>query len=119
MWRSLRNKLQNVKNEEFDVIGQNVAYKLRSLPREVKIILEKVINDILFEYEMGSINKYQNVTSTCQPLEPHRANQHFSTYFNFMHHMKSIHPSLQFQSLHLFDTHTRSDTQIISLKHHN
>lgn len=44
--------------DEFDVIGKNVAHKLRTFPKEIKIVAEKLINDIFFECEMGNINKY-------------------------------------------------------------
>lgn len=54
---NVNKKLQNDSSDEFDIIGQNVAHKLRKLPKEVKIITEKMINDVLFEAEIGNINK--------------------------------------------------------------
>jgi len=100
---TVNNKLQDEKNDEFDVIGQNVAHKLRNLPREVKIISEKFINDILFESEMGNINKYTKMLlQQCQPLEPLRTFQLHTPY--------ETHTSLQSQSSHPFQTQTQSDT---------
>jgi len=106
---TVNNKLQDEKNDEFDVIGQNVAHKLRNLPREVKIISEKFINDILFESEMGNINKYTKMLlQPCQPLEPLRTNQAFSTFQ--LHTPYDTHTSLQSQSSHPFQTQAQSDT---------
>jgi len=109
VFETVNNKLQDEKNYEFDVIGQNVANKLRNLPREVKIISEKFINDILFESEMGNINKYTKMLlQPCQPLEPLRTNQAFSKFQ--LHTPYEIHTSIQSQSSHLFQTQTQSET---------
>jgi len=106
---TVNNKLQDEKNDEFDVIGQNVANKLRNLPREVKIISDKFINYILFESEMGNINKYTKMLlQPCQPLEPLRTNQAFSKFQ--LHTPYETHTSLQSQSSHLFQTQTQSET---------
>lgn len=44
-----------LKDDRFDVFGKNVAIKLRDLPREQRLIAEKIINDTLFQAEMGQL----------------------------------------------------------------
>lgn len=41
-----------------DIFGRNVACKLRSLPNEQRIYLEKIINDAIFEAEMRNLNRH-------------------------------------------------------------
>lgn len=60
-------------------IGKNIAYKLRSLPSEVAMVTEKMINDILFESQIGNVNKYSkiNIYSTrINPSEQNSTPQH-------------------------------------------
>lgn len=42
--------------DEFEVIGKNVANKLKSLSKETRIQTEKIINDVLYYAEIGKIN---------------------------------------------------------------
>ncbi|XP_065572647.1 uncharacterized protein LOC136035002 isoform X2 [Artemia franciscana] len=41
--------------DRFDIFGKNVAVKLRDLPKQQRIICEKLINDALYAAEMGSL----------------------------------------------------------------
>ncbi|XP_050303709.1 uncharacterized protein LOC126741360 [Anthonomus grandis grandis] len=43
--------------DEYDIVGKNVANKLRGLPKEVSLVAEKLITDILFEAQLGNINR--------------------------------------------------------------
>lgn len=43
-------------NDEFDAVGTNVASKLRSMNQTQRIIAEKVISDILFNGQLGSLS---------------------------------------------------------------
>lgn len=61
--------------DDYDIIGKNLANKLRRLPKDVGIIAEKLMNDILFEAHLGNINhntrlRLQNVPSRAVPLHP-------------------------------------------------
>lgn len=47
------------KEDQCSVIGKNIAFKLRELPNETRLVTEKIIiNDILFEAQMGNITKH-------------------------------------------------------------
>jgi len=62
--------LQNENLDEFDIIGQNVVYKLKILSKGVKVVSKKCMNDILFEAEILNINKY--IEMSLQQLAPNR-----------------------------------------------
>lgn len=47
----------DIKEDKFDIIGKNIACKLRDLPLEVALFAEKFIMDILFEGAMGNITR--------------------------------------------------------------
>ncbi|VVD00940.1 unnamed protein product [Leptidea sinapis] len=42
--------------DEYDAIGVNVAAKLRGLRPEMRILAEKLINDVLFQAQMNGLN---------------------------------------------------------------
>jgi len=46
------------KEDQYSVIGKNIAFKLRDLPNEAKLVTEKIINDVLFEAQMGNITRH-------------------------------------------------------------
>lgn len=62
-----------LKDDRFDVFGKNVAMKLRDLQREQRLIAEKIINDTLFQAEMGRLTlphqpqQFIHVTPTPSP----------------------------------------------------
>lgn len=43
--------------DEFDIVGKNVAAKLRQIPRTQRIFAEKLINEVLFEAQLGTLNR--------------------------------------------------------------
>lgn len=50
-----------VMEDEFDAIGRNVAAKLRNMRLEQRIIAEKLLNDILFEAQLGNLSRDSNI----------------------------------------------------------
>lgn len=49
------------KEDKFDVIGKNIAYKLRDLSPDVSLVAEKLISDILYEAAVGNISKHSRI----------------------------------------------------------
>lgn len=47
--------------DQFDIVGRNVATKLRALPKRQRIIAEKLINETLFEAELGTLNRNSKI----------------------------------------------------------
>ncbi|XP_057332247.1 uncharacterized protein LOC130672053 [Microplitis mediator] len=43
--------------DEFDAIGKNVAAKLRGMRLDQRIVAEKLINDVLFEAQLGTLHR--------------------------------------------------------------
>lgn len=43
--------------DEFDIVGKNVATKLRQLPVTQRIFAERLINEVLFEAQLGTLNR--------------------------------------------------------------
>lgn len=54
--------------DEFSLIGKNIAIKLRRLPKETRIFTEKLFNDILFQAELGNITEHTRITLE-KPIE--------------------------------------------------
>lgn len=50
-----------VLEDEFDAIGRNVAAKLRNMRLDQRIIAEKLLNDILFEAQLGNLHRDSNI----------------------------------------------------------
>ncbi|CAH2096532.1 unnamed protein product [Euphydryas editha] len=48
-----RYKRSSIEEDRFDAFGKNIAMKLRDLPKQQRLIAEKIINDTLFQAEMG------------------------------------------------------------------
>lgn len=48
-------KKSRLEDDSFDAVGRLVATKLRRLPKEQMLIAEKLINDILFQAELGNL----------------------------------------------------------------
>lgn len=53
--------------DQHDAFGRSVAWKLRRLPHIQRIFLEKLINDAVFEAELGNLSRYCRVV--CPPRE--------------------------------------------------
>ncbi|XP_039312332.1 uncharacterized protein LOC105207515 [Solenopsis invicta] len=47
--------------DEFDAIGRNVAAKLRNMRLDQRIIAEKLLNDILFEAQLGNLHRDSSI----------------------------------------------------------
>ncbi|XP_012524953.1 uncharacterized protein LOC105830277 [Monomorium pharaonis] len=47
--------------DEFDAIGRNVAAKLRNMRLDQRIIAEKLLNDILFEAQLGNLHRNSSI----------------------------------------------------------
>ncbi|XP_063979279.1 uncharacterized protein LOC135163619 isoform X2 [Diachasmimorpha longicaudata] len=43
--------------DEFDAIGRNVAAKLRNMRLDQRIVAEKLLNDVLFEAQLGTLHR--------------------------------------------------------------
>lgn len=54
---------EDKEDDECDIVGKNIAAKLRKLSPEMKMYAEKVINDILFEAQLGNLSRYSSVTT--------------------------------------------------------
>ncbi|XP_029164620.1 uncharacterized protein LOC114935870 [Nylanderia fulva] len=50
-----------VMEDEYDAIGRNVAAKLRNMRLDQRIIAEKLLNDILFEAQLGNLHRGSNI----------------------------------------------------------
>lgn len=61
MLRVSHNNAYVAENDEFDAIGKNVAAKLRNMRTEQRIIAEKLLNDILFEAQLGNLHRDSNI----------------------------------------------------------
>ncbi|CAH0724242.1 unnamed protein product, partial [Brenthis ino] len=55
-------------DDEYDAIGINVAAKLRGLPPNMRILAEKLINDVLYQAQMNALNS-STVISTLDPFK--------------------------------------------------
>ncbi|XP_061721020.1 uncharacterized protein LOC133527845 [Cydia pomonella] len=55
-------------DDEYDAIGINVAAKLRTLPPNMRILAEKLINDVLFQAQMHGLSS-STVISTPDPFK--------------------------------------------------
>jgi len=54
----INDRLQDLGKEDmFEITGKNVASKLRILTKEQRIIAEKLINDVLYEAQLGSLTR--------------------------------------------------------------
>lgn len=62
-------KQPQIRDDRFDVFGKNVAIKLRDLSNPQRIHAEKLINDVLYEGEMGSLTTSHKL----MVHEPHNA----------------------------------------------
>ncbi|EEZ99902.1 uncharacterized protein LOC655346 [Tribolium castaneum] len=49
--------MQRLEEDEFDLLGKIYASKLRKLEKAQRIYAEKIINDALFEAELGNLNR--------------------------------------------------------------
>lgn len=66
--RLMRNNTtsNNIDEDAFTIFGKHIAVKLRTLPKLTKLYTEKLINDLLFEAEMGNVNKNTKIVTFSQ-----------------------------------------------------
>lgn len=67
----MNRKLDDENEDEFDVVGKNVAYKLRKLSKETAAMAEKFIMDVLFEAHLGNINRQSKMTISAETVQPY------------------------------------------------
>jgi len=54
----VNDRLQDLGKENmFEITGKNVASKLRILTKEQRIIAEKLLSDVLYEAQLGSLTR--------------------------------------------------------------
>lgn len=63
-----------------NIFGKNVAAKLRTLPKETRLYTEKIINDLLFNAEMGNVNKDTRIITATNTTIQSAATNIVSTY---------------------------------------
>lgn len=49
-------KKPSPQEDRYDLMGKSIAMRIRSLEKRQRLIVEKRINDLLFEAEMGMLN---------------------------------------------------------------
>ena len=64
-------------SDRFDIFGKLVACKLRSLPKQQQLIAEKIINETLFEAEMGFLTLSHKLASSSNHIQPQQQSHHF------------------------------------------
>jgi len=74
--------------DRYDVSAKGFAMRLREMEKRQRIIAEKLMNDILFEGEMGSLTLNHKLTTTAETTSScyarnHSSNFNFSTNSNF------------------------------------
>ncbi|CAH0562766.1 unnamed protein product [Brassicogethes aeneus] len=57
-------------DDEFDIIGKNIANKLRQLPKETAMVTEKLMLDILYEAQFGGVDKHSRIN--LYKISPHQ-----------------------------------------------
>ncbi|GBP09543.1 hypothetical protein EVAR_76553_1 [Eumeta japonica] len=68
-----------LKDDRFDIFGKNIAIKLRELPKQQRLIAEKIINETLFQAEMGNLTLPQKEFIYAAPIAsppPHHTQQY-------------------------------------------
>lgn len=50
-----------IKEDAFEITGKYIANKLRSLPKEAGIFAEKLLMDVLFEAQLGTLNRKSQI----------------------------------------------------------
>jgi hypothetical protein len=64
----IKGRLQDLGKEDmFEITGKNVASKLRILTKEQRIIAKKLISDVLYEAQLGTLARNSRLILT----EPH------------------------------------------------
>lgn len=73
----MSRKLDSAQEDQHDIFAKNVGEKLRHLDPMMRILAEKLINDVLFEAHMGSLNRRAYISI------PSFDNSNYSNRFSF------------------------------------
>jgi len=60
-----------IKEDRFDISGKTVAMTLRDLPKDQILFADRIINDTLFQAEMGSLTLNHRVVNTATEFAYH------------------------------------------------
>lgn len=61
-----------IQDDRYDLLGKTIAVRLRGLEKRQRLMADKLINDVLFEGEMGTLTS-QSFHSTPVYLQQHQA----------------------------------------------
>lgn len=65
-------KKPRLEEDRFDIIGKAIAIKLRGLPKQQMLISEKIINDALFQAEMGCLTMTHKLVNEATHVQNQR-----------------------------------------------
>lgn len=74
--------------------GQHVAQELSDLPQEMAIYCKKIINEALFEAQLGSLTACSRIVNDPQPIPPiiQRETQPVNTLQDYNNYPESLNP---------------------------
>lgn len=68
----IKDKISGMRDEDqCDIFGRSVAANLRDLPKEMKIYAQKLINDVIFNAQLGKLNERSQILTTEQVTPVH------------------------------------------------
>lgn len=76
-------KLDSAQEDQHDIFAKNVAEKLRHVNPTMRIISEKLINEVLFEAQMGSLNRFAYI---CIPPSHNQSSNGGSANESYVRH---------------------------------
>lgn len=59
--RSMYRDMVVHSDDEYDMVGRNVAAKLKRMRVDQRIIAEKLLNDVLFEAQLGNLHRDSHI----------------------------------------------------------
>lgn len=106
--KRLTEMTETLVEDKHDVFGRNLAHKLRNLPNDQRIYLEKLINEGIFEAELGNLTKYCSIhIPTIQQQHPNMENSSSLTNTSVLQSAEMI--NLDYNSQGGFITNNNSD----------
>lgn len=85
VWDLVAKKLQSSSEGKFSAYAKYIAQELETLPKEMAMYCQRVINEAIFEAQMGSLNRTSRVITEPlysippQQLTDQPTTSHFST----------------------------------------
>jgi len=85
VWDLVAKKLQSSSEGKFSAYAKYIAQELETLPKEMAMYCQRVINEAIFEAQMGSLNRTSRViTEPLYSIPPQKltdqpTTSHFST----------------------------------------